>query len=327
MKIRSVACAVVLAAAACGTEPPGPATDIEAISRAPAPVTILTAAPDSVAVKVVDDEGRGVRNVEVQWSGDGVEVSAPTSLTDRNGKAAVAWRSGRTTGSPGITASVATSDGTRSVAIPVAVVSPMSVRFDGIDDYVQVPNSATLAAGTGNFAWEIWLKRGRTGIREDVMTKKNVFADSERDVAFVVEGDGRVSAFLRDSPFRSTVIVESVSSIGTDWAHVVMSRNGGVVSLYVNGRLEGERSAPFDVTSSGPLRIGANRLNNAGPDAPVAFPFSGLVHEVRVWNRALLAPDVAAAAMGCVPRRTQGVVADLRFDEGSGTAVRDASVN
>jgi hypothetical protein len=159
------------------------------------------------------------------------------------------------------------------------------------------------------------------------MTKKDVFADSEHDLAFVHEETGHVSAFLRDRPFAfgSTVVLSSRASIGTDWTHVAVARSADSVRLYVNGVLQRTGYVPFSVTSSGPLRIGANRLNNAGPDAAPVFPFAGLVHEVRVWSVARTGAQIADAARGCVARQSLGLVADYRFDEGTGTTLRNAS--
>lgn len=205
------------------------------------------------------------------------------------------------------------------------MLAPRALRFDGVDDYVQVANSPTIGAGTGDFTWEIWLKRERTGTREDVLTRKDVFADSEHDVAIVIEANDRVSAFARESPSSGQTIVTSSARIGTEWTHVALVRSLGVLHLYVNGVLQNTGFASFILTTNGPLRIGANRANNAGPDGAPVFPFAGLVHEVRIWRSARTAEQIAEGYRRCVARQQFGLVADYRFDEGAGTAVRDAS--
>lgn len=43
----------------------------------------------------------------------------------------------------------------------------------------------------GDFTWEIWLKRDRIGTREDLLTKKDIMANSEHDVALPVDQDDR----------------------------------------------------------------------------------------------------------------------------------------
>lgn len=321
---------VAFAATACkGTsepDPPGPPADIRAVSDAPASVSIGSPAP-ALTARVVDAKGKGVPNVLVEWSADAGSLNPARAVTDEKGNVQTTWSASGRVGPNTIAATATTTSGPRSATFAVTVVAPRALAFDGFDDYVQVPASPTLYGSTGDFTWEIWLKPARTGVRADVMTKKDVFADSEHDVAIVHEESGHVSAFLREQPFdfRRTVIISSRASIGTDWTHVAMARSADSVRLYVNGVLQRTAYAPFSVASNGPLRIGANRLNNAGADAGPVSPFAGLVHEVRVWRVARTEAEIAAAARGCVARRSPGLVADYRFDEGTGTVLRDVS--
>lgn len=104
-----------------------------------------------------------------------------------------------------------------------------------------------------------------------------------------------------------------------------MSCSGGVARLYVNGMLQGERAAGLNITNSGPLHIGANRLNNAGADAGLAFAFRGQVREVGVWNVARSGPQISEGMSQCIARAALGLVVHLRFSGGSGTVVRDVS--
>ncbi|HEY0153183.1 MAG TPA: LamG domain-containing protein [Longimicrobium sp.] len=201
-----------------------------------------------------------------------------------------------------------------------------ALRFDGVDDFVQVPASPSLNVGTGDFTWEIWLKRDSIMRREDVLTKKDVLADSEHDAAIYFDRDGTVNAFLRSHPLDRTAIVASQGGIGTGWTHIAMVRSSGLLKLYVNGGLHGSASAPFSITSSGPLRIGANRVNNTGAEGAPVFPFVGLVDEVRIWNVARTDAQISAAAsQQCSQGTAPGLVASYQFEQKSGTTLPDAS--
>lgn len=326
----TAALALVACRGSTGTEPPGPPAGLAVVSTVPAAAPAGAPLPDSVAVKVTDAEGRGVPGVTVRWtvtagSGSVRPVETPTGP---EGVARTAWTMGLHAGEQRLTASIATATGAAAQTVAtVASGSPNALQFDGGDDYVQVADAPSLDFGTGDFTWEVWLKRSRASGREDVLTKKDVLADSEHDLALLIESDGRANAFLRSSPFGTTVIVGSKTRIGSEWTHVAMTRSAGTVRLYVNGALEGSASAPVDVSSTGPLRIGANRINNAGADAPPVFPFGGLIHQVRIWNTARTGQQVVEGMLECFPRGTAGLVADLRFDEGTGTTVRDVSGN
>jgi hypothetical protein len=327
--LRLGVCALLVASAGCkgGTEsqPPGPPVEVRAIAGAPATAPLASDLSAPFTARVLDTRGKGVPNVLVEWSASGGMVTPAQVVSDTTGTVRATWTSSATTGQHTVTATAVTTAGPRSAAFPVTVLAPRALRFDGVDDYVQVANSPTIAAGTGDFTWEIWLKRERTGTREDVLTRKDVFADSEHDLAIVIENTDQVSAFARERPFTVQTIVTSTARIGTEWTHVAMVRSLGAFHLYVNGVRQGTGFANFILSTNGPLRIGANRLNNAGPDAAPVFPFAGLVHEVRIWRSARTAEQIAEAARRCVPRQQFGLIADYRFDEGAGTTLGDAS--
>lgn len=327
--LRLGVCALLVAVAGCkggtGSEPPGPPAEVRAVAGAPTTAPIASDVPTPFEARVLDAKGKGVPNVLVEWSASSGTVTPAQVASGTDGTVRTAWTSGAATGQHTVSATAITMGGPRSAVFPVTVLAPRALRFDGLNDYVQVANSPTIAAGTGDFTWEIWLKRDRTGAREDVLTRKDVFADSEHDVAIVIEDTDRVSAFARESPLGRQTIVTSSARIGTEWTHVAMVRSQGALHLYVNGGLQGTGFASFILTTNGPLRIGANRANNAGPDAAPVFPFAGLVHEVRIWRSARTAEQIAEAYRRCVARQQFGLIADYRFDEGAGTTVRDAS--
>ena len=204
--------------------------------------------------------------------------------------------------------------------------TPAALRFDGDDDFVQVPSNGRLAqVGTADFTWEIRFRRSREGIREDILTRKDSLRDSEHDTAIVIERDGTVTAFLREAPFSVQTIITSTTRLDTGWVRVAMTRSSGILRLYVNGRLENSGRASFSVASTGPLRIGSNRINNAGAEASPVFAFAGQISEVRIWNIARTDQEIADAQVRCVPRAAEGLVGDFRFNEGAGTVVRDLS--
>ena len=78
------------------------------------------------------------------------------------------------------------------------------------------------------------------------------------------------------------------------WSHLAMTWDGLTVRVYVNGaQVSSSALAGTAMTSTSPLRIGGNGV----------WPewFSGVIDEVRVYNRALSAAEIAAdrdAAVG-----------------------------
>lgn len=309
----------------------GTAAQTLATRVVPGPVSVVRLSPTQARLVVGetrqfsatawDAYGNTVTGRPVNWA------TAHSSVAAVDGTGTVTARGA------GATEVTATMDGTVARA-PVTVTpevvsgSEASLQFDGDDEYAQAPDHSALRFGTGDFTWEAWVKRQRTGTREDILSKKDLLGDSEHDVVLLVETDGRANAFLRDHPYvGSTVIVSSASRVGTDWTHLAMTRAEGVVRLYVNGVLEGTGSAPFSVSSTGPFRMGANRANNAGADAAPLFPFAGRLRDVRVWSVARTAAQVREGMTRCPTAATPGLVAHFPLDDRSGRTARDVSAS
>ena len=79
-------------------------------------------------------------------------------------------------------------------------------------------------------------------------------------------------------------------NLGAGWKHLAAIRRGDHLQLYVNGHLEATSStfnpADYDLTNDCPLRIGFGEVDY----------FSGKIREVRLYQRALDADEVAGLA-------------------------------
>ncbi len=87
--------------------------------------------------------------------------------------------------------------------------------------------------------------------------------------------------------------VEKIAQYGTalsanTWAHLASTYDGANLRLYVNGSLVKTTAATGTITvSTGALRIGANSIWTDEA-------FQGLIDEVRIYNRALTASELAS---------------------------------
>jgi len=73
-----------------------------------------------------------------------------------------------------------------------------------------------------------------------------------------------------------------------EWTHVAASYENEQKMFYINGRLVAEGTAPLSLNTQQPLRIGAGATEGPGD-----FFFPGMIDEVRIYNRALSADEVA----------------------------------
>jgi Concanavalin A-like lectin/glucanases superfamily len=90
-------------------------------------------------------------------------------------------------------------------------------------------------------------------------------------------------------PFHASAPTQAKLNV---WTHLTGVYDAGTdrVKLYVNGALAGSAAGPTTPwNATGALRIGRNKWN----DNPVDF-FAGGIADVRVWNRTLSDPEIAA---------------------------------
>lgn len=111
----AAAAALVLAACSSGSPtqpppPPGPPASLALIS-APTTLPVATLAADSVVVKVLDASGRGVPSAAVTWNAPFGMLSPNVSLTDAQGLARAALRTGTFAGSIQLSATTLTTQG------------------------------------------------------------------------------------------------------------------------------------------------------------------------------------------------------------------------
>jgi len=212
--------------------------------------------------------------------------------------------------------------------------------FDGIDDYIEIPDSPDFSvATTGQLTVSAW-------IRPDVLTFPH--AESTGYVHWLGKGEPQHQEWVlrmyneqpTDDPPRPNRISfyvfnpaggEGIGSyfqepvIAGEWLHVVGTADGERTAIYKNGvfkdcdRYTGNDPGPCHTYPANlwvvprrghsPLRIGTRDKKSC---------FQGAIREVRLWNRALTADEVRTLHAGNVPER--GLVAayllqrDVAFD-------------
>jgi len=156
-----------------------------------------------------------------------------------------------------------------------------ALRFDGVDDFAQVPGSAAFAPGTGSLTVECWVE----------------VEDASREDGIIECADGDFSNGWRlrqgaGGPFRFAVdgatgtLTASGGPTPSGWHHVagVLDGPAGEARLYVDGALAATDSvgAPGAVTPSAALLLGKSG----------AVFLQGSLDEVRVWSVARSADEI-----------------------------------
>ena len=153
-----------------------------------------------------------------------------------------------------------------------------SVEFDGVDDYVEVPHNSSLDGFT-SMSIAAWVYPTTSGF--GTLVSKY----TEQGYIFYV-GTATVKARLfLDASTPSNVDSNSFLTQNA-WNHIVVSWNGSNASFYLNGIADGSPSITSPgISDTGTLRIGINWF---GFEA-----FTGLIDDVRIYNRALTSQEIA----------------------------------
>lgn len=157
--------------------------------------------------------------------------------------------------------------------------------LDGVDDFVTVPDSASL--DVTQITVDAWIYLTGVG---DITDHQGIYAKSDNT------GDS-YSLFIRDSTlglYNSLTFngVGQVFETGGGviqpgvWQHVAQTYDGTTLKNYVNGQLVQSWAVSGSITpNNGPLTISSRNGQH---------PFQGLIDEVEVFNRALSQSEIQA---------------------------------
>ena len=164
-----------------------------------------------------------------------------------------------------------------------------SISFDGVNDWISVPDAAALDLTTG-LTLEAWVNPTNVGYYRTIIAKTT----NGLPVNYYLSiSNGTLTFGFFNGAWR-----EHRASVGpalNAWSHVAATFNDAAnqVVLYLNGTAVLTSAETTSLTTNADqLRIG------------VGFPdeaFAGRIDEVRVYNRALSAAEVAADRLRAVP--------------------------
>jgi predicted alpha/beta superfamily hydrolase len=162
-----------------------------------------------------------------------------------------------------------------------------ALRFDGLDDRVEIPAPERLTAG-GSVSVGAWVRpRGRVAYGAWVAKATRPYG-SEWRVGFAANPDAQWGLTLFNGRWSDYWMAEAAVPDG-EWTHVVVTADQtvGRVRYFVNGKPAGGSSTlePF-LAASAPIYVGFQ------PDDGVYY--SGDVDDVRIWDRVLGAAEVDA---------------------------------
>lgn len=177
--------------------------------------------------------------------------------------------------------------------------SGMALDFDGVNDYVDAGDCCDFTSGFMTIS--AWIKRNETTTAARTVVSKfdrSGGVSTEDGILFQIFSNTISYAAVLDGAthrFLATVADLNV----TDWVHIaarVQSNNGSAAALYKNGL----QVAGSWVTLTGNVTLDNNayslRLGNYRYSAVNYDHFSGLIDDVRIYNRALTESEIKLLA-------------------------------
>ncbi len=161
-----------------------------------------------------------------------------------------------------------------------------ALSFDGSDDYIDCGSDESLAFGTGNFTIGLWIKANGTSQYNAILDKGQPL-DSSKSGYQLFLTNGLLRYNISDGAGHWTELVVGGSPDMRDniWHHFVWVYNGTNNKFYLDKTLLDTDSWTY---GSG------NPTANFLLATSWITPFSGLIDEVRIYNRVLLEDEVKA---------------------------------
>lgn len=209
------------------------------------------------------------------------------------------------------------------------LTQPFSLQFDGLDDYVEVPDAPELSGSQQSLTVEAWILPSEYSRGTHFISKYLHW--NTKDWGMLINSDGLLG-FQRESgpgPGGGNWFVYSSDVVPVNsWSHCafVFDNDSDMLRLYLNGILTGSRSITVDLPDTSAVVW----IGGPGPFYYQRYAtemFSGCIDDVRIWSMARTNEQISNNMLsGSIAGSEAGLVAYWNFDEGSGPIVSDSTV-
>lgn len=177
-----------------------------------------------------------------------------------------------------------------------------SLTFDGSNDYVTTNFNFTSSYTA--FTVEAWINHSNTTNQTNILGQNGTL-----EIAFI---NSRLYIYINtNNGWLNTYYTIDGSLTTSNWNHIAITSNGTVTKIYINGVEKVSTSMSWaSLSNSGQMfRMGGNT------QSPVVY-YTGKMDEVRIWNTARTASEIANNYLTEIDATTSGLVAYYNFNQG-----------
>jgi hypothetical protein len=168
-----------------------------------------------------------------------------------------------------------------------------SYYFDGVDDRMQT--SSSFFNASNDFTISLWCKSSSLQQNQTILNTKpesilaisyNYYLNTQGDLK-VLYGNGQSAGW-----YNSGAIFTPQTTLQNVWNNIILTKSNGVFSLYQNGIIVNSIS----ITQNPASTLSKLNFGNCEPTTCGADVFNGYLDDIRIYNRALSASEVAYLA-------------------------------
>lgn len=161
-----------------------------------------------------------------------------------------------------------------------------AIGFDGVDDYVDIP-TAVASNLNKQITYSLWVKPSSVSLNRMLII---LGGDSTTDAgAYLRIQNGNAIYFVLGDGTNRDIASMTIPALSTDnWYYLtaVADLQNGTKKIYINGALS--NSKPISLTGSLSATASVHKIGFWSGDH-----YSGLIDDVRVYNRALSAAEIS----------------------------------
>ncbi len=174
-----------------------------------------------------------------------------------------------------------------------------AIDLDGVDDYVEVPNDASMNSMATSFTASAWVFVRGAGDHAGIVWKGEMIGWGENFLFRIATTSDVNLTWGATIPGTEGWFATDDAYVSGEWTHVAITADGTNVSAYVNGEMPvgtgggdnpREVVGPYNLWESQPIRIGLG-VGRGGDLANLDY-LDASIDEVSIWSRALSQAEI-----------------------------------